>query len=91
MPSGGENSSTSECTRTPRGSAAERKVSRMNRNCDWISGPRRADMKISAAKWWFAISRDVFAKDQRRRMWNGRPAVHCQRTPKFISPLARKL
>jgi hypothetical protein len=62
----------------------------MNRNCHWMSGPDGAAVKISSAKWWLAISRDVLAKDFRRQMWNGRPPVHCQRTPKFESPLAKK-
>jgi hypothetical protein len=69
----------------------EGKAPLMNRNCHWMSGPSGAGVKISAAKWWLAISRDVLAKDFRRRMWSGRPPVHCQRTPKFASPIVKKI
>jgi hypothetical protein len=62
----------------------------MKRNCPWMSGPAGTEVKISAAKWWLAISRDVLAKDFRRQMWSGRPPVACQRTPKFVSPLEKK-
>jgi hypothetical protein len=55
-----------------------------------MSGPSSADVKISAAKWWLAISRDILAKDYRRRMWSGRPPVSCPCTPKFASPLVKK-
>jgi hypothetical protein len=62
----------------------------MNRNCRWMSAPGGANVKISSARWWLAISRDVLAKDFRRQMAKDRPPVHCQRTPKFESPLAKK-
>jgi len=58
------------------------------RSCGWMSGPKDATLKVPAAKWWLAISRDVLAKDYRRQMMTLRPAVTCHRTPTFVSPLA---
>jgi hypothetical protein len=52
-----------------------------------MSGPTDASLKVPAAKWWLAISRDVFAQDYRRRANQNRPAVKCHRTPTFCSPL----
>ena len=63
----------------------------MERNCHWMSGPADVDVKLSAAKWWLAISRDILAKDYRRQMWKGRPPVTCQLTPKFVSPISKKV
>jgi hypothetical protein len=57
------------------------------RNCAWISGPENTSIKLPAAKWWLAISRDVFAADYRRRTSTSRPSVKCHRTPTFCSPL----
>jgi hypothetical protein len=53
-----------------------------------MSGPKDASLKVPAAKWWLAISRDVLAKDYRRQTLHLRPAVTCHRTPTFVSPLA---
>jgi hypothetical protein len=58
------------------------------RNCSWMSGPRDATSVITPAKWWLAISRDLFAKDLARGR-RSRPPVTCTRTPTFISPLHR--
>lgn len=52
-----------------------------------MSGPADASLELSAAKWWFAVSRDVLAKDYRRRTSMNRPPVKCHRTPTFCSPL----
>jgi hypothetical protein len=52
-----------------------------------MSGPTNASLKLPAAKWWLAISRDVFARDYRRRTNSNRPPVKCHRTPTFCSPL----
>ena len=62
------------------------------RSCHWMSGPVDVEIHISAARWWIAISRDVLGKASRRQTSRGRPAVKCQRTPTFVSPLgARRL
>ena len=63
------------------------------RSCHWMSGPGDAlDLKISAARWWIAISRDVLGRASRRQTGETRSPVLCQRTPTFISPLgSRKL
>ena len=63
------------------------------RSCHWMQGPGEdTDIKISAPRWWFAISRDVLGKAYRRQMSRGRPPVGCHRTPTFVSPLgARRL
>lgn len=53
-----------------------------------MNGPKNASLHVAAAKWWLAISRDVLAKDYRRQMYALRPAVTCQRTPTFVSPLS---
>ncbi|HEU4480787.1 MAG TPA: hypothetical protein VFS18_02795 [Actinomycetota bacterium] len=59
------------------------------RSCGWMSGPRDAEATISSAKWWFAISRDVFAKSYRRQRSSFRGPVACHRTPTFCSPLTK--
>lgn len=59
------------------------------RSCEWMSGPRDASIQVPAAKWWFAISRDMLAKSYRSQRVAYRPAVACHRTPTFISPLAK--
>lgn len=59
------------------------------RSCAWMSGPSDATVEVPAAKWWFAISRDVFAKSYRRQRVHYRPPVGCHRTPTFVSPLAK--
>ncbi|MDQ3618661.1 MAG: hypothetical protein M3391_00845 [Actinomycetota bacterium] len=60
------------------------------RSCPWLSGPRDASLQLPPAKWWFVLSRDVLAKDHRRRAVAAhRPAVRCHRTPTFTSPIAR--
>lgn len=53
-----------------------------------MSGPRDASLKLSAAKWWLAISRDVLSKEYRKHMCRNRPPVSCRRTPTFSSPIA---
>lgn len=55
--------------------------------CNWMSGPRGATLKVSAVKWWLAISRDALVKDFRRQSLRNRPAVSCRRTPTFSSPI----
>ncbi|HJR46223.1 MAG TPA: hypothetical protein VJ927_11520 [Actinomycetota bacterium] len=54
--------------------------------CNWMSGPKDAALKVSAVKWWLAISRDALVKDFRRQALRNRPAVSCHRTPTFSSP-----
>lgn len=69
-----------------------REGSEMNgqRACHWMSGPGgESEVKISAARWWIAISRDVLGKAYRRQP-RERPPVMCQRTPTFVSPLGSK-
>ena len=61
-----------------------------SRSCSWMSGPKDASIKVPAVKWWLAISRDVLAKDYRRRTAGRRPPVSCYRTPTFTSPLENK-
>lgn len=51
--------------------------------CGWMSGPRDATLKVSAVKWWLAISRDALVKDFRRRSMQSRSPVRCRRTPTF--------
>ncbi|MEA2453336.1 MAG: hypothetical protein QOG04_2046 [Actinomycetota bacterium] len=78
---------SSECFGPPRRSS--RKVREMNeRSCGWMSGPKDASVKVSAAKWWLAISRDTLAKEYRRQTMSLRPAATCYRTPTFVSPLS---
>lgn len=60
------------------------------RACVWMRGPRDADLKVSAAKWWLAITRDVMANEYRRMTAKDRPPVTCDRTPAFISPIFRQ-
>ncbi len=55
-----------------------------------MSGPKDASLKVSAAKWWLAVSRDVLAKNYRRQMSVRRPPVTCTMTPKFSSPLTQR-
>ena len=57
------------------------------RECGWMAGPRDASVHISAAKWLFAISRDMFAKTQRNETGRDRPAVSCHTIPTFRRPL----
>jgi hypothetical protein len=54
-----------------------------------MSGPSNATMKVPAIKWWLAISRGRFAKDYTRGGRRPRPAVACDRTPSFDSPISR--
>lgn len=58
------------------------------RACAWMSGPSDASVKVSPAKWWLAISRDVLAKSYRRQHVSHRAPSRCYRTPTFVSPLA---
>jgi hypothetical protein len=44
-------------------------------------------VKVAAAQWWLAISRDTLAKEYRRQLTTLRPSVTCHRTPTFVSPL----
>ncbi len=60
------------------------------RSCVWMRGPRDADLKVSAAKWWLAITRDVMANEYRRIAAKDRPPVTCDRTPAFVSPIERQ-
>jgi hypothetical protein len=60
------------------------------RSCVWMRGPRDADLKVSAAKWWLAITRDVMANEYRRIAAKDRPPVTCDRTPAFVSPIVRQ-
>ena len=80
----------SECE-GPLSKPLARKESVMNgeRFCAWMSGPRHGTVTLSAAKWWFAISRDLLANDFRRQNCRNRPPVTCNRTPTFVSPLAK--
>lgn len=55
--------------------------------CAFMAGPADAALKVSAAKWWFAISRDVLAKTYRTYDSGLRLPVTCHRTPTFTSPL----
>ena len=57
------------------------------RSCGWMSGPKDASVKVAAAQWWLAISRDTLAKEYRRQLTTLRPTVTCHRTPTFVSPL----
>lgn len=58
-----------------------------HRSCAWMSGPADATLKVSPAKWWFAISRDLFVKSYRSQRAGERTPAFCSRTPKFVSPL----
>jgi hypothetical protein len=58
------------------------------RGCAWISGPRDTTVQMSAAKWWLAISRNMFIKSQRGHASRMRPPVSCHLTPTFSRPLA---
>jgi hypothetical protein len=63
----------------------------MDRSCSWMSGPKDATVRVSATKWWLAISRDILVNDYRRQMSaRNRPSVTCHRTPKFVSPLVNR-
>jgi hypothetical protein len=55
--------------------------------CAFMSGPLDADLDVSAAKWWFAISRDILAQSYRRESTSLRTPAMCHRTPTFTSPL----
>ena len=57
------------------------------RSCAWMSGPKDDPHRISAARWWLAISRDVMENEYRKMMGNQRPTVVCKRVPTFTSPL----
>jgi hypothetical protein len=69
--------------------ATKRKATEMRRQtpCNWMSGPKDAALKVSAAKWWLAISRDALVKDIRRQSSLDRSPVRCRRTPTFSSPI----
>lgn len=60
-----------------------------HRSCAWMSGPADATVKVSPAKWWFAISRDLFAKSYRSQAAAERTPSVCNRIPSFMSPLKR--
>lgn len=60
------------------------------RSCAWMSGPKEVSADVTAAQWWFAISRDVFAKAQRSQQPAHRRISSCHLTPTFSSPLARR-
>ena len=76
----------SECFGPPKN---ERKVREMSeRSCGWMSGPKDASVKVAAAQWWLAISRDTLAKEFRSQRSTLRPAVTCHLTPTFVSPLS---
>ena len=61
------------------------------RSCHWMSGPREnSEIKISAARWWIAISRDVLGRAYRQQADETRSPVLCQRTPTFVSPLGSR-
>jgi hypothetical protein len=60
------------------------------RSCAWLTGPQDAEIAISPAKWWLAISRDVFAKTYRSQRATRRLPVACHLTPRFDSPLAKR-
>jgi len=73
--------------RTPEDSTG--KVREMSeRNCGWMNGPADVSVKVPAAQWWLAISRDTLAKEYRRQTMTLRPAVTCHLTPTFVSPLS---
>jgi hypothetical protein len=55
--------------------------------CAFMSGPADAEFNIPAAKWWFAISRDMLAKTYRQQSSGVRRPALCHRTPTFVSPL----
>ena len=58
--------------------------------CNWMSGPKDATVRVSAVKWWLAISRDELVNDYRRRSSKNRPPVTCHRTPSFTSPFGSR-
>jgi hypothetical protein len=58
------------------------------RSCGWMNGPSDVSVKVPAAQWWLAISRDTLAKEYRRQTMTLRPAVTCHLTPTFVSPLS---
>lgn len=60
------------------------------RSCHWMSGPTGVGLKISATRWWLAISRGVLGKAYSRHAPTVRPPVKCQRTPTFVSPLGER-
>lgn len=62
----------------------------MKRSCGWMSGPADASIRVPAAKWWFAISRDMLANAHRRQRIVHRTPVACHRTPTFVSPLPKR-
>ncbi|MGH2735235.1 MAG: hypothetical protein ACRDKZ_06635 [Actinomycetota bacterium] len=57
--------------------------------CGFMSGPLDPTIKVSSARWWLAISRDVMATEYRRMNLHHRPPVGCNRTPTFISPIGK--
>lgn len=59
------------------------------RSCAWMSGPRDAAITVPAVKWWFAVSRDMFAKSFRLQHPATRTPAMCHRTPTFSSPLSK--
>jgi hypothetical protein len=66
-----------------------RKVNEMEeRSCGWMNGPKDASVKVAAAQWWLAISRDTLSKEYRRQTMALRPAATCSLTPTFVSPLS---
>ena len=63
-----------------------------DRSCAWMSGPRDAALKVSAAKWWLAISHDILVKGARKqKLAMVRTPAVCHRTPTFSSPISRSL
>jgi hypothetical protein len=57
------------------------------RSCAWMSGPGDLTSEVSAAKWWLAVSRNMFIKTQRAQMRLRRPPVSCHLVPTFSRPL----
>lgn len=57
------------------------------RSCGWLAGPKDSSVRVSSAKWWLAVSRDVMATEYRKMMCKDRPPTGCHRVPRFVSPL----
>ena len=58
-----------------------------SRSCGWLAGPKDSSVRVSSAKWWLAVSRDVMANEYRKMTCKDRPATGCHRVPRFMSPL----
>ncbi|MDQ3986144.1 MAG: hypothetical protein M3280_06555 [Actinomycetota bacterium] len=55
-----------------------------------MSGPSDAKLRLTAARWWLAISRNVIVKAYPQHARGVRAPVTCPRTPTFISPLGQR-